>query len=300
MQPFLIALTFINLKERWVNLCPCRLLLVLVKIKNMKKLLLGGLCSLAAVFSNAQSAQGKVTYQRTSTFQARFNINGEENIVPQTRKDNFELIYGNNQTLWKAAEENNDNNIETSDGGGMQIHMVVAGADDVLFTNLETKKKTEKREMFDKTFIIDDTIAALSWKITGESKTLLNHTCMKAVATTIRPVMRMNVDNGKVERKEMMDTSAIVAWFTTEIPVSAGPGEYQGQLPGLILELDVNNGRQTYLATAISEKADLALIKEPSGKKHFTPAEFRKEADKMMKEMQENMQGGGNRTIRFN
>jgi len=199
--------------------------------------------------------------------------------------------------LWKAEENPDNNNIETNDGNGMQVHMIVAGADDVMFTDLDSKKKVEKRELFDKTFIIDDSIKALSWKITGETKNILNHNCMKAIATTLRTSTRMNVDNGKVERKEVTDTLNIIAWFTNEIPVSAGPGEYQGQLPGLILELDVNNGRQYYIATSITEKADLSVVKEPSGKKHYTPAEFKKESDKMMKEMQDNMRGGG-RTIR--
>jgi GLPGLI family protein len=255
---------------------------------------------LAGLFSNGQQMEGKVTYQRISTFEAHFNMNGEEQVIPQTRKENFELLFGNNHSLWQAAEENNDNMETTDAGGGMQIRMFVAGSNDVLYTELDTKKKTEKREMFDKSFIIDDSVKALSWKITGETKTVLNHNCMKAVATNIRQSTRMTMDNGKMERQEVTDTVAIVAWFTNEIPVSAGPAEYQAQLPGLILELDVNKGRQTYVATSISPKADLASIKEPTGKKHYTPAEFKKESDKMMKEMQENMGGGGGgRTIRI-
>jgi Protein of unknown function (Porph_ging). len=39
----------------------------------------------------------------------------------------------------------------------------------------------------------------------------------------------MTMDNGKMERKEIDDTTSMVAWFTTEIPVPAGP-EVQGQL----------------------------------------------------------------------
>ena len=52
--------------------------------------------------------------------------------------------------------------------------------------------------------------------------------------------MMMTMDNGKMERKEIDDTSIIVAWFTTDIPVSAGP-EVQGQLPGLILGLETKS-----------------------------------------------------------
>ena len=108
----------------------------------------------------------------------------------------------------------------------------------------------------------------------------------------------MTIENGKMERKEVTDTANITAWFASDLPVAAGPSEFQGQLPGLILELDVNNGRQVYKALEISEKADLTIIKEPVGKKHYTPEEFRKERDKMMEQMQQNR--GGGRVIRFN
>lgn len=265
----------------------------------MRKYLIAGCLCLTILSVKAQLKEGKVSYQRTSIFEARFNINGQENVMPQTRKDNFELTFYATKSLWKAAENADDNNIQTSDNGGMQIRMIAAGSDDVLFTDFETGKKTEKREMFDKTFIIDDSIRALKWKMTGETKTILNHPCMKATTTQIRQSTRMTMDNGKMERKEVSDTFLVVAWFANDIPVSAGPAEYQGQLPGLILELNVNDGRQLFVATEISAKADIATIKAPTGKKHYTPEEFRKESDKMMKQMQDNMQGG-QRTIRMN
>ena len=269
------------------------------KLKTMKKFLLTGTAVYICLAASAQQNEGKVTYERVSVFEARFNINGADQVMPQTRKDNFELHYANNQSLWKAVEKENEEDAMAHGEGGMQIRMVVAGANDVLYTNFDTKKKTEKREMFDKSFIIDDSVKMLKWKMTCETKTILNHACMKATTTQIRQTTRMNMDNGKVERKDVSDTSMITVWFTTEIPVSAGPAEYQGQLPGLILEIDVNNGKQTFKALNISGKADVASIKEPSGKKHYTPDEFKKERDKVMKEMEQNMQGG-NRQIRIN
>jgi GLPGLI family protein len=275
----------------------------------MKRILIAGLRTkaLATVsclvlfvsLVQAQQKEGKVVYQRTSQLQARFNINGEEQVVPQTRKDNFEVVFGNNQSLWKAAElDNDDDGGSFTSEGGAQIRMIVAGSNDVLHTNFETGKRTEKREFLDKTFIIDDSVRSLKWKMTGETKTILDKPCMKAIATNITTRTTMNMENGKVERKEVQDTSVIIAWFTSSIPVSAGPGEFQGQLPGLILEMDVANGRQTFTATSISEKADLTVIKEPTGKKRYTPEEFRKERDKMMAEMQKNNQGG-HRQIRI-
>ena len=266
------------------------------KYNNMKKILIAGCAIVMTTLLHAQQKQGKVSYERVSKIQIQLGGDhaGMEDMLPKTRTDNFELTFGNNQSLWKQAER------ETEDGGdwnsgGVQIRMIGAGADDILYNNFETGKRTEQREMFEKKFIIDDSIKSLKWKMTGETKVILNHPCMKATATQTTTRMQMNMDNGKMERKEIQDTSLIVAWFTNDIPISAGPAEYQGQLPGLILEMDVADGRQVFKATSISEKADLAVIKEPTGKKRYTREEYRKEVAKMMDEMQRNNGGPGTR-----
>jgi len=100
------------------------------------------------------------------------------------------------------------------------------------------------------------------------------------------------MENGQMKREETMDTSLIVAWFTTDIPVPAGPPEFGGQLPGLILELNVNNGRQVYKALELSTKVKLAELKEPKGGKRITSSEFVKEREKLMEEMRKNNPGG--------
>jgi GLPGLI family protein len=105
-----------------------------------------------------------------------------------------------------------------------------------------------------------------------------------------------------MEKKQLNDTTDIIAWFTSEIPVPAGP-EVQGQLPGLILALDMNDGRMVYKAIEISAKTDIASITEPTKGKKLTPDEFTKERDKMMEEMQKNSMinvgNNGSRTIRI-
>ena len=268
----------------------------------MKKLLLCGMAlTLAISVLTAQQTQGKVTYNRTVKLQMSFAgmPGGLEQQLPSSRTDKYELVFGNNQSLWKQGEQEPEEEQSFGDGG-MQIRMVVAGSNDVLYCNFDNNRRVEKREMFDKTFIVDDTITKLKWKMTGESKTILNHNCMKAEAVRISKRMTMNMDNGKMERKEIDDTAKIVAWFAMDIPVSAGPTEFQGQLPGLILELDVRNGDQVYLATGITETTDLAVIKEPTGKKKYTQEEFKIERDKMMEEMNRNNGGGNRRVIRMN
>jgi GLPGLI family protein len=244
----------------------------------------------------AQQKEGTVTYERVMQMQIRIDDNDHmAPMMPKSRTDKFELSFGNNQSLWKHVEEEND--ADEMNNGGMQIRMIGPGQDDITFCNFEAGRKTEQRSMFDKKFIVADSIKKLNWKITGETKTILGHACQQAIAQRYGKRTMMNMDNGRLERKELNDTTNMVAWFTTDIPVSAGP-EVQGQLPGLILALDMNDGRMVYQALEISQKVNLASIKEPVKGKKVTPEEFRSETQKMMEEMQKN-QGGGNRTIRI-
>jgi GLPGLI family protein len=266
----------------------------------MKRIFTTTAALLTMILSQAQQKEGKIIYERTVQMQVSFPGITEEmqRMIPKSRTDKFELTFGNNQSLWRQSEqENEDESSFASEGIGMQFRMMAPGSNDVVFNNFETGRKVEKRELFDKTFIIDDSTRALKWKMTGETKIILGHNCAKATATQISPSMRMTMEDGKMERKEVSDTSTIIAWFASDIPVPAGPGDYQGQLPGLILEMDISNGRVTFKAVAIAPKADLTVIKEPQGKKRYTSEEFRKERDKMLKEMQLNNSGGGRRII---
>jgi len=263
----------------------------------MRKILLGTGSLLLASLLYAQQKEGKVVYERTMQIQIHINDDNDAvaQMLPKTRTDKFELTFGNNQSLWKHADEEIDN---TEFGGnGMQINFVGPGQNDIVFHDFTKGRRIDQREMFDKKFIVEDSIRKLNWKLTGETQTILGHACQKATTQPIGKRMQMTMDNGKMERKEINDTSEIVAWFTTEIPVSAGP-EVQGQLPGLILALDMNDGRMVYKAIEISPKFDLASVKEPTKGKKVTPDEFNMERNKMMDEMQKNMQGnGGNRVI---
>ncbi len=263
----------------------------------MKKLLLTGCALLSLNCLRAQQTSGMVTYVRTKHLQMHIDNGEGERTIPQNRTDKFELSFGNNQSLWKHAEAEIQNDNMNWNGNGVQIRMIGSGTDDVTYCNFDLSKQVQQREMFGKRFIITDSLKKLNWKLTGETENILGHVCQKAVAQNPTKRMTMNIDNGKMERKEVNDTVNVVAWFTTDIPVPAGP-EFAGQLPGLILALDMDDGRTSYQATEITDNVKLADIREPDKGKKVTPAQLRDETDKMMKEMERN-NPGGERIIRI-
>src|SRR6185369_11803521 len=194
----------------------------------MKKILLAVPALLMLTILQAQQKQGKVVYERTAQMNIQINDNDEiARMLPKTRTDKFELSFGNNQSLWVHSDEEPDNDFG---GGGMQIKMMAPGQNDIVFYDFGAAKRVEQREMFDKKFIIEDSVRKLTWKMSDETQTILGHLCRKATTQRISPSMRMTMENGKMERKEVSDTTPIVAWFTTDIPISGGP-EVQGQLP---------------------------------------------------------------------
>jgi GLPGLI family protein len=90
-----------------------------------------------------------------------------------------------------------------------------------------------------------------NWKITNESKLIDNFLCFKA--TNIKKV---DAVNGKIFNHP------VTAWFCPKIPFQLGPNGY-GNLPGLILELQVRNVNYAMLKIDFhsSEKFNTNVLK---------------------------------------
>lgn len=261
----------------------------------MKKLVIASFM-LIAFSAQGQMKEGKVVYEQTMQM-GRIEDPEIAARLPKERKENFELIFGNNQSLWQVLPNTEGTDNSTVSGPGFVIRM--AGNNDITYFDFIKGRRIDQREMFDREFIVEDTIMKLKWKLTGETKTILNYPVQKAVAERLGRRSIMSMENGEMKRQEVADTSYITAWFTTNIPVPVGPQEFQGQLPGLILELNINNGRIVYKAVEVSPKVNLASIKEPRGGKKMSSDEFNKERERLLEEMRKN-NPGGNRVIRMN
>ena len=162
---------------------------------------------------------------------------------------------------------------------------------EISYVDLVKGTRVDQRDIMDRNFVVTDTVARLKWKLSDETKTILNFTARKATATTVNQRPRMTMENGEMKREMFSDTSKVVAWYTTDVPVPVGPN-YSGQLPGLILEIDMNNGQNVVKAIEFSPKVSANKIKEPNEGKKVTAAEFAIERDKIMEEMQKNMPQG--------
>ena len=178
-----------------------------------------------------------------------------------------------------------------------------------IYKNLKDKEMIEDVEQFSKRFRIVEEMEFPQWEMSGETKQIGQYLCYKATMEKVdrsidwggifsrRGSNAKKKDSTKVNQtKEAVKTQTITAWYTPQIPVSAGPEGYWG-LPGLILE--INAGRTTMLCTEIIiNPEDVVEIKKPSKGKEVS----REEYDTMMKvkseelrERFQNSRGGGRR-----
>lgn len=154
-------------------------------------------------------------------------------------------------------------------GGGGGPGDAVAGA----FTNLSDGSYVEVREFLGRTFRIPEARPSFAWKLTGEAASFLGYPVYQAIAK--------------------QDSTTLEAWFTPDIPVSAGPAQYGG-LPGLILTLAVDSNRVVYTATAVDTTAAVGKVTAPSDGSKVTRAEYDKIVADKQAEMAKSRRGRGN------
>jgi GLPGLI family protein len=263
---------------------------IALKAVTMKKIIFTLAMGMTLCTAYSQQKQGRVLYERTVQMQLQLpDANAGQQFLSRPHVDKLEVLFGNDQSLRRTVV---DDAPEAMEEGGMRIHMMVADANDITYTNFATGGIVDQREFAAKNYIIADTVRKLNWKLTGATSTILNYPCQQAVAQRIGTRMTPVMEDGAMKSREVADTSNIIVWFTLAIPVPAGP-EYQAQLPGLILGIDINDGHTVYKAVALTDQVDLLAIKEPTKGKKVTAAAFAIERDKIMANMQRNASGMG-------
>ncbi|MCB9285144.1 MAG: GLPGLI family protein [Lewinellaceae bacterium] len=224
----------------------------------------------------AQNQEGRIVYKESIKLNIQLPEGQEEMAknLPTSQSFDMMLRFDEKASLYANYEsEPGAGDTEwTGSEGGATIKMIIQRPENQLYKDLQEKRKVEMREFMGKRFLIADELQPYQWKITGEQQMILDYPCIKAV----------HADSNRT----------VVAWFTPQIPVSTGPDDY-GQLPGLILAVDVDNGERTVTASSIVLGEDQTeFLVEPTKGKKVTQAEFDEIEAQKRKEMEEGGEGG--------
>lgn len=229
---------------------------------------------LAPLLLNAQDFKGRIVYEETIQFKFDFGGEMEDDLIaklPTNKKDYSELLFTPTQSLYRATEapegdKSNNKPMSFTSEDGANIEIVTKKSSNATHHDIEANQLTQKIDFMSRTFLIQDDLSSLAWKLDGDTKEILGYQCSKATYTK--------------------DSTLHEAWYTTELPLAIGPASFVG-LPGAILELSIDNGHRNYTATKIELDKDFSNeITPPKKGKKVTKAEFEKIKEEKLKEME--------------
>ena len=247
------------------------------KLKNMKLLMLKTFMFSCLISGSmfAQDFSGRATYKthRKSSFELdsttmAANPGIQEQMEAQMRKmfqKTFTLDFTKSESMYKEEQELDAPKGPSANGGVMVMVMGGDGSSDILYKNILENRTAHKTELLGKVFLIKDNLVAYDWELTGETKNIGNYTCYKAVYEREEESIEINMIDGEVKEEKVTKKTTLVAWYTTDVPVSNGPNNYGG-LPGLILE--VNDGDLTIVCSelVLNPKKVKEIIEPVKGK----------------------------------
>lgn len=159
---------------------------------------------------------------------------------PKVLSDVYVLDFNEEKSVYKLAKENTDNKY---------LWGRKPSADDIITKDIKNSRIKIQRDVYEETFLIEDSLRNCEWKITSETRKIAGFECKKAVT-------------------KICDSVYVVAFYTDEITASSGPESF-GNLPGMILGLAVPRLNTTWFATKVEliEPTPQELTPRQKGKK---------------------------------
>jgi GLPGLI family protein len=201
----------------------------------------------------SQQNEGVVRYLKTYNW---VKMMAAVDYLSKEQKDRASYMWGNNSewkmytTLYFSPKRSKYEDSEEKAEKDYEGYSWRKDAFDIT-RNFENNTIKNILTMLGKVYIIEDTLIAQDWKILNDIKEVAGHICM-------------NASWNDTLKKQM-----VIAWFALDLPVSAGPEQFCG-LPGLILEVNINDGAAIITADKIENKTlttEFDLPKKIKGKK---------------------------------
>ncbi len=267
----------------------------------MKKafFLIAGIIGFSAL--QAQQKAGTIIYEQKVNMYKLITDEQMRAMMPEFRVSQHMLLFSDSVSVYRLVPEDEAPDPFAGSGGGGGMRMVFRNGSDGgdLYKNFTQAKSIQSTELGGKNFLITDTIKQQPWKLSDETKLILGYTCHKASRkiTQAQPtIRRTTMSNGAAQHDTTTQAKPqgkevdVIAWYADTIISPAGPESY-GQLPGVILQLDVDNGANVFTAKEVKTTMDTKELKEPKKGKVVSRAEFMKLMTEMM--------SGGNMNIRM-
>lgn len=163
---------------------------------------------------------------------------------PQFGITNFTLFFNDEYSLYLPTKNTMNN---------AQISLLTTK--NIVYSDLKNNTFVAKKNALGGTYIINDTIRKIQWKITSETREIDGFNCRRANAI-------------------IMDSVYVVAFYTDQIVPKTGPESFTG-LPGMVLGIVLPHEHITWFATKVFVKQiSNEEFKPPSGGKSVNNEKF--------------------------
>jgi len=142
--------------------------------------------------------------------------------LPKTSTTYFDFIADSTHSIYKPGREVSTNT---------RTWFQPMANKNTVYTDFGNNTSISQKPIYEETFLVQDSLLKIKWKITADTRNIAGFDCRKAVGI-------------------LFDTVAIFAFYTDELMISGGPEGIQG-LPGMILGMGIPRLHATWFATKV-------------------------------------------------
>jgi GLPGLI family protein len=142
--------------------------------------------------------------------------------LPATSISYFDFIGDTTKSIYKPGRDGVTN--------ARSFYQPIADKN-VVFSDFKTGKVVSQKPVFEETFLVEDSLAKIQWKITGDTREIAGFECRKAVGI-------------------LNDSIGVFAFYTDQLLIPGGPESIHG-LPGMILGMGIPRLHITWFATKV-------------------------------------------------
>jgi len=175
--------------------------------------------------------------------------------LPNSTITYFDFIGDSTKSLYKPGRE--------VPVDPRSINMNIADKN-VVYNDYKTGTTVTQKPVFEETFLVQDSLLKIKWKLTADTRSIAGFDCRKAI--------------GLID-----DSITIFAFYTDEILVNGGPEGANG-LPGMILGLGMPRIHTTWFATKVEVNGvDLGKVTPATKGKKLNRQTMLQSLDKVLK-----------------
>jgi len=142
--------------------------------------------------------------------------------IAQNSVTYFDFIADSTHSIYKPGRE-----VATDNRGWFQP----MANKNIVYTDYQKNISVSQKPIYEETFLIEDSLLKIKWKITPDTRNIAGFECRKAIGI-------------------LFDTVTVFAFYTDELMVSGGPEGIHG-LPGMILGMGIPRLHSTWFATKV-------------------------------------------------